>query len=438
MGKALEVTNLDITLNDNTKDYTGIKSDSGIKILRPAGRNYNNQMLWWCSCGYCHHEFIELPARILNGHKKSCGCIKNKNKKYKKYNVEYSFYDWCIDNDHKNWLGLWDYELNDLLPEQVSYKSSYSCWFKCKNKKDHPSEKHKLLNMINQNHIICHMCNSFAQWGIDTFGDDFLERYWDCDKNEVDPWNISRASGNKVWIKCQEKEYHGSYLIMCNKFSGGECRCPYCSKNSGKVHKFDSLGYLYPEVLNIWSDKNDKTPYEYSPQTNKKVWFKYKNGKHEDYKQIINNAVNREFRCPACVKEEKDSILQTKVSSYIKTNYNYTLLHEQNCSIKPINPKTNYPMPYDNEILELKLIIEVNGEQHYKPSHFIKMNAKRNNISVEEQFERRQFKDEYKKQYALSHGFDFLEIPYTAEKDSKYKEMIDNKINEIISRKNIV
>lgn len=92
-------------------------------------------------------------------------------------------------------------------------------------------------------------------------------------------------------------------------------------------------------------------------------------------------------------------------------------------------------MPYDNEILELKLIIEVNGEQHYKPTQFIKLNAKRNGVSIEEQFKERQYKDNYKKQYALSHGYSFLEIPYTSIDNDEYKKMIDDKINEIIETK---
>ena len=44
-------------------------------------------------------------------------------------------------------------------------------------------------------------------------------------------------------------------FLKCNMFVRGD-RCPYC--HSLKVHKFDSLGYLYPQVFDIWSDKNEK------------------------------------------------------------------------------------------------------------------------------------------------------------------------------------
>ena len=122
------------------------------------------------------------------------------------------------------------------------------------------------------------------------------------------------------------------------------------------------------------------------------------------------------------------------MSNYISEKYNYTLLHEQDCTIYPVNPKTNYPMSFDNEIKELKLIIEVNGVQHYEPSFFIRLTAKKYGISTQEAFHQRQYKDEYKKQYALDNGYHFLEIPYTAENNDEYKDLIDSKINEILKQ----
>ena len=54
-----------------------------------------------------------------------------------------------------------------------------------------------------------------------------------------------------------------------------------------------------------------------------------------------------------------------------------------------------------------------------------------NKLSKEDALKERQWLDEYKKQYALSQGYYYLEIPYTAEKDDEYKQLIDDKINEI-------
>lgn len=434
MNKSIEIVSNDVELGKYGKDYSGTISDYGVEFIRPVGRNAKSQIVWECKCGYCNQIFYSLPAVVLNGHKKSCGCLKQKNSNLRNINVQYSFYDWCVDNHHAEWIDLWDHDLNEKAPQNVGYKTSNSYWFKCPYNPTHKSEKHKISNIVKYNHLICNQCNSFAQWGINNFGNDFLKNFWDYDKNDCDPFKIARASNVKVWIKCQERDYHGSYYVSCSKFSVDGCRCPYCNKNSGNVHIYDSLGYLYPKVVELWSDKNLKSPYDYTPQTNQQVWLKCENNKHEDHLQRICNAVNREFRCPDCVKENRDSFLQTKVSNYISEKYNYTLLHEQDCTIYPVNPKTNYPMPFDNEIKELKLIIEVNGVQHYEPSFFIRLTAKKYGISTQEAFHQRQYKDEYKKQYALDNGYHFLEIPYTAENNDEYKDLIDSKINEILKQ----
>lgn len=59
----------------NKKDYTGFISDFNVQILEPYKKNEKNQWLWKCKCGYCNNIFYELPARILNNHVRSCGCL---------------------------------------------------------------------------------------------------------------------------------------------------------------------------------------------------------------------------------------------------------------------------------------------------------------------------------------------------------------------------
>ena len=89
-------------------------------------------------------------------------------------------------------------------------------------------------------------------------------------------------------------------------------------------------------------------------------------------------------------------------------------------------------MYFDNEIKELKLIIEVHGAQHYKTCTWDKKIAKHNNTTQEEVFKKRQFYDEYKKIFALSNGYFYLVVPYWSEKDESYKNIIYDKINQII------
>ena len=71
--------------------------------------------------------------------------------------VKYSFAQWCRDNEHEDWLDLWDCELNDCSPEDVSYGSAEKCWFKC-NCKNHPSFSRSIFVYRKSNK--CPVCTS--------------------------------------------------------------------------------------------------------------------------------------------------------------------------------------------------------------------------------------------------------------------------------------
>ena len=83
-------------------------------------------------------------------------------------------------------------------------------------------------------------------------------------------------------------------------------------------------------------------------------------------------------------------------------------------------------LPYDNELIDYKIIIEVNGAQHYqnKTIWFGK--------TEEEQkyhFEYQKWKDQYKKEYAIKKGYKFLELPYWMFNDDTYIKEMEKVIN---------
>lgn len=273
---------------------------------------------------------------------------------------------------------------------------------------------------------------SFADFGIKNLGNDFIEKYW-SNKNNINPYDVSFGSETKVWIKCQEKDYHNDYLISCCSFSNGQ-RCPECSKKIVNIN--DSVGKYIEELFGksfvnkIWSNKNIKSPYEVSLQSGECFWFKCINNEHDDYFRRCADAVNRQFSCPSCIEERKESILQEKVRLYLESK-SLEINHEYDCNIIPINPNTKRKLPFDNEVVNYNLICEVIGIQHYYITGFHILSARNNNTTPEDELKYQQEKDLYKKNYALSHGYYYLDIPYWTEKDDKYKELIDNKLREM-------
>ena len=332
-----------------------------------------------------------------------------------------SFGCWCEENNRKDLLNRWDYELNNKSPYEVFFTTTDKYYMKCP-KGIHPSELKNIWNMINQyGSSRCDGCYSIGQYGIDNIDKDFIQKYW-SQNNTEEPMLINRNSKKKVLMKCVENPEHGEYPVSCANFYKGE-RCPYCSKK--KMFIKDSLGYQFPQIFDIWVE-NKRTPYDVYPQSNIFVYLKCE--KHGQYRTKLTSAYQRGFKCPKCMRELHESKLQRKVNEYICSLYD-TVNHEFECNIIATNFKTNYKLPYDNEIPEIKLIIEVNGEQHYKASSYF---YGENQEEANEKFKQRQELDKLKMEYALNQGYEFLVIPYWADdKKETWKTLIDDKINSI-------
>jgi len=312
-----------------------------------------------------------------------------------------SFEQWCVENNRQDVLNRWDYELNKCKPSNIAYKSNKKYYFKCPCGL-HKSELKDINNFAfgHNKSMDCNQCNSFIQLAINKIGKDFLEKYWDYEKNVgVDPWRISYSSHYKVWIKCQNKDYHGSYETTCASFITRNVRCPYCK--GIKVHPLDSLGTLHPEVLAIWSDKNNKSPYEYRPSSMKKVWWKCINKKHNNYYRSINGSNQSDFRCPECQFSKGESRIENWLVSH-------ELLYEPQKEFKGLIGLGYGNLSYDFYLPNQNLLIEYQGIQHKQPIDFNGEGTEKakNNLKVQKEHDKR------KKDYAINHNIKLIEIWY--------------------------
>lgn len=228
------------------------------------------------------------------------------------FSVTKSFYDWCVENSRMDLNDRFDEVKNGCTTKDVGYKSNLRWWFKCP-KNIHESELHYMTVVTNNadGQLVCNRCNSVAQVVIDKFGLDYLESHW-AKENTISPWDVLAGSAKNVIIQCDKVSYHVYSQAACSFTKG--IGCPYCINR--KVHPNDSLASVYPEVIDRWSDKNEKSPYEYSPHSEHKVWLKCPCGKHEDYEQKIANASIYDFRCPKCSCDETSNRMRGENSPF--------------------------------------------------------------------------------------------------------------------------
>jgi len=374
-----------------------------------------------CDCEYCKNPYLK-PMEWRNYleyihedgkyYCRECGTklFSSKNIMKSKLKNTISFEQWCLNNNRQDVLDRWDYELNDYVPSKIAYGTDKKYYFKCL-KKIHNSELKRISDFTSgqEGSINCKQCNSFAQYGIDNIGEDFLDKYWDYEKNNeirIDPWVVNYCSDIKVFIKCQEKYYHESYPIKCANFINGR-RCSYCSGK--KVHPLDSLGKILEDkgLLHLWSDKNKKSPYEYTPMSHQYVYWKCTEGKHEDYPRLIKNSTKYNFRCPECLyfkgESEIDDIL-TKINIFHNSQHTFNDLIGIGGGLLKFDISTFW----DKEQTKIRMLIEYDGQHHFKPVRFGGISMKR----AIENYKQQVKNDIIKNLYCAENDIQLIRIPY--------------------------
>lgn len=346
-------------------------------------------------CPYCEKEY-DIDIYSFRDGSKCTNCCNF-------YEKSFAYY---IQQELKESLNkYWNWEKNDLNPYYISYGGDKEIWLLCPEKDYHndyggykttPSQFRRGNRCGYCGNHKVHPLDSFGQYLIDTYGEDSMKRYWSS-KNILDPFKISKRSTNKVYILCQNKNYHnneGGYEISCDNFSGGK-RCPYC--NGKKVHTLDSFGALYPEKTKYWSSDNKRSPFEVAPKSHKKYKFICeKCGK--EFERALNNASRNDYNliCIDCNSSQLETKTRDVLEKY-NIKYNTQVKYEYLIGIH------NGDLSYDFYLPDYNLLIECQGEQHEK---WIK------SWITKEDFKKQLEHDKRKRKYALENNIRLLEIWY--------------------------
>lgn len=148
------------------------------------------------------------------------------------------------------------------------------------------------------------------------------------DEFEVKVEDLKSTSQVKVKYQCdyclgenqlEEKEKYKTYEKISSKNIGEKDCCRKCKGRkvselalNAEIKKEESLGLNYPELIKEWSEKNEKTPYDYLPKSAQTVWWVCENGHEWDAK--IGNRTSLNRGCPFCSGQRvhEDNCLGTK------------------------------------------------------------------------------------------------------------------------------
>ena len=306
----------------------------------------------------------------------------------------------------------------EVVSEAEGYK--YNC--KCINC---GSEKTiSKYNLLNNSYALCKNCGvkSVLEANIDE-----IMKYWNKDLNDaVTIEELFNNPSATYWFTCSKGH---NFRKTLRDFTPEAC--PTCKKNKSfiggqPVSKLDgeSFADCYPHVLEFWNfRKNKEKPTDVFPKTDKKkYWFTCSEG-HEF--ERTPHEISKGRWCPYCDNHFTESRLATVCKQMFDAMYDNVLTEHQfpiTVEINGVN-RTLYP---DIIIEDIKLAIEIHGEQHRKFSKLYH--------GTEANFLDQLDRDNAKKLWLINNGYRYKAIEATNnfEKDiDKLKEYIVELVHKL-------
>ncbi len=238
-------------------------------------------------------------------------------------------------------------------------------------------EHHGEFHQTPSNHLCNYNCQKCANnYKLET--DSFIEKAKKIHKDIYDYSKVNYINADtQIIIICRE---HGEFTQIPDFHINRKCGCPKCSNNV----KLDILEFI-ENANKIHDNKYDYSKVEYN-NNRKPVIIICK--KHGEFSQIPYVHINQKCGCPSCINK-------TEYKFYKKIKEFYPTIKRQ---YKVEWCKNKQRLPFDFAIEELKIIIELDGEQHFTQVS--------NWTSPEIQIE----KDKFKTENANKNGFSIIRI----------------------------
>ena len=245
-------------------------------------------------------------------------------------------------------------------------------------------KEHGEYTQLPSNHLMgkkCSKCSNVYQITKDEFIEKATQKYGDI----YDYTNIEYDSLEKnITILCKN---HGLFLQTPRTHLSSTIGCRKCAYMNNSIILRSNTEEFITKAKIVHGDKYDYSKVIYE-KANMMVIFICK--KHGEFSQSPNSH-SRGAGCPTCVNKTEG-----KLYNILKIPYSTIIIQYK--ALWCINNKTNKYLPFDFCIPEHKIIIELDGKQHFQQVL--------NWTSPEEQFQN----DLYKEKCANDNGYSMIRI----------------------------
>lgn len=161
-------------------------------------------------------------------------------------------------SDFQDIAKLWHHEKNAVAPVDVLANDKTTFWWKCAYRHTWNASPHKLCIEGRP----CPYCFKMKNAEHKSLGALFpeLAKEWDCELNEVSPYELTRGTPGKVWWKC--KKNHSWEMSVCSRTSTNQLGCPMCNESKGEkmVGRWLEAAAIEFERQKWWPECKDRLP----------------------------------------------------------------------------------------------------------------------------------------------------------------------------------
>lgn len=255
------------------------------------------------------------------------------------------------DDRSKFLLNEWDKSKNNQDISQLSIGSSKDFWWIC-------SLGHSFKANVYDRYSLNYDCSVCAGKIVLAGFNDLLSKNfliadeWNYNKNgDLKPDMVAVVSGRKVWWMCSKDnnhEWEAKISARTNKTTS--TGCPYCA-NQKVILGENDLQTKFPKIANDWNyDKNDLTPFQIFPSSNKKFWWKCI--ENHDWKTRASDRTLKNYTCPRC-SHSGVSKMEQNFGEFLESIYSGT--------IGKNDRKLIAPKELDFYLPDLQIAFEFNG-----------------------------------------------------------------------------
>jgi len=329
--------------------------------LNPEKFSYaSNKKFWWLcdkTCDYgCKHEWeISLNARTGNNESNCPYCAKQKICEHKSILF---LYPEIAKQLHPN-------KNDHLTPNQLSVSNGKKVWWLCEKTCDYGC-KHEwqTTTASRTSGGGCPHCSNKCSPCIHNsivYTHPEVTNQWHPTKNgTLKPEHYTFGSNIKIWWLCDKESdcgcLHEWETTIGSRCSG--CGCSYCSIHKLKVCIHNSIVYSHPELVKQWhpTKNGELIPDNYGSGSVQKIWWICnKNKDHEWITNIRDRAQNR-TGCPYCINKTEQKLYDALITHYSQLKSQFKMDWCMNVK----------HLPYDFVLEEDKIIIELDGIQHFE------------------------------------------------------------------------